>query len=158
MSADLMNEMYPKSTKSRRPSLRRSSQRDDQVKRVHAIFGLVGLIIGAAVALYAYNETSSIALAIFVVVMVQSYIGRGLGDVATDPEKGKRFVYFTLQPLLAGGVLWLTYQWWDNMWLSAFLGFLVGGLVWGLLAALLFPKIAEEEAHDNQERWTRGGL
>lgn len=147
-----MNEMYPKSTKSRH-SLRRSSQRDERDKRIHAIFGLAGLIIGGAAAWYAYNETSSIALAIFVLVMVQNYIGRGLGDVVTDPEKVKRFVYFTLQPVLAGGVLWLTYQWWDKMWLSAILGFVVGGLLWALVAAVFLPKIAREEDQDNVDRW-----
>lgn len=162
MSSDLLNDWInevgdSKSTGSR-PSLRRSRKRDDHVKRVHAVFGLVGFIAGGAAAWYGYSETSSIALAIFLVLVIQNYIGRGLGDVATDPQKVKRFIYFTLQPVLAGGAFWLTYQWWDKMWLSAILGIVFGAFLWGILGTLLFPRIAEEEQQDNLDRIKHAGM
>ena len=59
-------------------------------------------------------------------IQVQAYVGRGLGDVATDLHKVKRFIYFTILPVSSFAVLWLTYQWWGLMWLSAIIGFLVG--------------------------------
>lgn len=155
---DWLNEVGDSKSTGGRPSFRRSRQRDEHVKRVHAVFGLIGFIVGIAAAVYAYSETSSIMLAIFLVLVIQNYIGRGLGDVVTDPEKVKRFIYFTMQPLLAGGILWLTYQWWDKMWLAAILGFVVGAFLWAILGALLFPRIAEEEQQDNLDRMKHGGV
>ena len=101
--SDLFNET-DRSGKGVVPGLgRRAPDRSERTKRVHAAFGFVGLLVAIAAAIFAYNETSSIALPIFVFIFVQAYIGRGLGEVATDPEKGKRFVYFTLQPIAAFG-------------------------------------------------------
>jgi hypothetical protein len=136
--------------------MRRSPDRPEHIKRVHAGFGLVGFLVAVAAAVYGYNESSSIALAIFLFLVIQGYIGRGLGDVATDPEKGKRLVYFTLQPVGAVGVLVVAYQWWGIMWLAAVLGLVVGGILWALVGTLLFPKIAEEETKDSKDRMTAG--
>lgn len=157
MRGDLFNEVqYQDQSRGSRPSMRRSPDRPEHVKRVHAGFGLLGFGLGVAAAVYGYNESSSIALAIFLFLVVQGYIARGLGDVATDPQKGKRFVYFTLQPLVAVGVLVLTYQWWGIMWLAVVLGLVVGAILWGLVGTVLFPKIAEEETEDTKERMTEG--
>jgi hypothetical protein len=155
---DWFNEMNTISSGRKGSSLRRSPDRDEHVKRVHAVFALVGLIAGVAGAVWAYNAADSIALAIFVYLVVHAYIGRGLGDVATDPEKGKRFVYFTLHAALAVGVFYLTYQWWETMWLSAVLGVLVGAVLWGLLGAIFFTEIQAEEGEDSKARWKSGGL
>lgn len=156
--SDLFNET-DRSGKGVVPGLgRRAPDRSERTKRVHAAFGFVGLLVAIAAAIFAYNETSSIALPIFVFIFVQAYIGRGLGDVATDPEKGKRFVYFTLQPVAAFGVLYLTYQWWGLMWLAAILGGVIGGALWALAGAVFFPKIQQEETEDTERRSKTGGL
>ncbi len=139
-----------------RPTLRRSPLRPQRVKRIHLGFSLVGSVAGVVGGVYAYNETSSIALPIFVFWVVQSYIGRGLGDVATDPQKGKRFVYFTLQPVLAVAIFYVTYLWWETMWLSAVLGIVIGVTMWQLLGVVLFPEIEEEERLDTQDRFKTG--
>jgi hypothetical protein len=137
--------------------LRRSPHRAKKVKQIHAGFNVVGIVAGIAAAFYAYRETESIALPIFMFFTVQTYIGRGLGDVVTDPHKVKRFVYFTLQPALMAGILYATYQWWGIMWLSAVLGFLLGLVLWQLLGIMLFPQIHSEELKDSQERMASGG-
>lgn len=132
--------------------MRRSPHRAAEAKKVHAVFGLAGFVVGVLGAIWAYNETTSIALPIFVFLVAQSYIGRGLGDVATDPDKGKRFVYFTLQIISSVAVCYFTYQWWSTMWLSVLLGLTVGAFLWQLLAVILFPEIHEEEQRDSLDR------
>lgn len=157
MTSNIFNDVgFPAGRKG--TSLRRSSQRAEDVKRVHAIFNLVGFVGGIAAAVFAYNQTSSIALPIFVFLVTNAYIGRGLGDVATDDQKVKRFVYFTLQPLLMAGVLYLTFVWWGTMWLSAILGFLVGLTLWQLVSLVVFTDIHTEELDDTKERMNDAGL
>ena len=138
--------------------LRRSPHRAKKVKQIHAGFAFVGFVGGVAAAIYAYSQSSSFALAIFVFLTVNFYLGRGLGDVATDPHKGKRFVYFTLQPVLLVGIFYATYQWWEIMWLSAVMGFVIGLVLWQILGFMLFPRIHAEEMQDTQERMTSGGV
>lgn len=137
--------------------LRRSPHRDKKVKQIHAAFNLVGVLAGVGAAIYAYRESKSIALVIFVFFTVQAYIGRGLGDVTTDSHKVKRFIYFTLQPVLMVGVVYVSYLWWGIMWLSVVLGFLLGLILWQLLGVLLFPRIHAEELQDSQDRMSSGG-
>ena len=159
MENDWSNQIYKSPGKLGGPAFRRSPQRSDEVKQVHVVFNLVGLVAGVVAAVVAYNVTSSIALPIFVYLVTQSYIGRGLGDVATDPHKGKRFVYFTLQPLLAVGVFYATYLLWESMWLSAILGIVIGLMVlWQLLGLIVFPEIHKEEMKDSQDRMKSGGV
>lgn len=138
--------------------LRRSPHRAKKVKQIHMWFSLVGFIAGVGAVVYAYNESSSIALAIFAFLVVNSYVGRGLGDVATDPEKAKRFVYFTVQPALLIGIFYGTYQWWGIMWLSAVLGVVIGLILWQLIGFVLLPEIHAEELQDTQERMASGGV
>lgn len=161
MGDDLFNEVNYKSPtqkKVRVPAVRRSADRTDATKRVHAIFGLVAFVLAVAGAIFAYSVESSIGLSIFVFFVAQSYIARGLGDVVTDPEKPKRFVYFTLQPVFLIGVFSLSYVLWEKMWLSALLGIIVGSLVWQLLVLILFPGIHGEEDRDSRARIKAAGL
>ncbi len=161
MAHDLFNEVEHGSPTRRRaagPSLRRSRHRPEEVKRVHAIFGLLGFGLGIAGAVVAYKMEPSVALAIFVFFVIQSFVGRGIGDVVTDSHKAKRFVYFTLQPALSIGVFYVTYALWATMWLSAVLGIVVGSILWQLLAVIVFPEIHEEETADSLKRYKTGGV
>jgi hypothetical protein len=139
-------------------TLRRSPDRSEHVKRVHALFGFLGFVAAIAGAVWAYSETSSIALPIFVFAEIQFFVARGLGDVATDPDKAKRFVYFALFPALSFGVLYLTYQWWGLMWLAALLGSAVGIMAWNLLVLAIFPEIHQAEIEDTEHRKETGGI
>ena len=161
MSREFFNEIDGGSrsrARSSLPPLRRSRRRPDEVRRVHAVFSLIGLVAAIGGVIWAYAASSSIALAIFVFLMTSSYIGRGLGDVATDPQKGRRFVYFTLQPVLAVGVLVLAYLLWGIMWLAVLLGFVLGLTLWQLVVIIFFPGIHGPELLDSQERLRTGGL
>ena len=136
-----------------KPALgRRSPHRHERDKRIHAIFNFIGLLLGIGAAWFAFDRTSSIALPIFVFVLVQYFVGRGIGDVVTDDKKVKRFVYFAMPVVFMSGIVFLTYQWWGLMWLATLLGFFVGGVLWALVAALAMPDIAGEEEQDNAER------
>ncbi len=150
--SDWINELGPTPDRRRGPSMRRSPHRAAKARKVHAVFSFAGFVVGIIGAIWTYNETTSIALPIFVFLVAQSYIGRGLGDVATDPHKAKRFVYFTLQAVISIAVCYLTYQWWSTMWLSVLLGLTVGAFLWQLLAIILFPEIHEEEQRDSLDR------
>jgi hypothetical protein len=122
---------------------------------VHTVFSLLGLLAGIGAGVFAYVETESIALPIFVFLMVNMFVARGLGDVVTDDHKLRRVVYFGLLPALCTGVLYLAYQWWELMWLAAIIGLFVGIVLWNLVVMLLFPAIHREELRDNEQRQDR---
>jgi hypothetical protein len=115
-------------------------------------FGALGVLGGLGGAIYAYSQSSSIALAIYVFLITNYVVARGVADVITDPHKIRRIFYFALLPALSTGILYLAYQQWDKMWLAVLLG-LIGGLILnGILAPLFFPRIHREEARDSMER------
>jgi hypothetical protein len=123
------------------------------VKALLAVVGLVGAIVAG---IYTSMTTSDWALVIYAFVMVSYLVGRGLGDILTEPFKVKRTLYFGIPALTATGVLYVTHAWWDRWWLAVLLGLLVGGvLIGGVLATVLFPGIAKEEAEDTAERTRR---
>jgi hypothetical protein len=134
------------------PARGRASRREKHAERVHNIFGVIGLVVGLAGAAAAVVLTGSWFLGAFVLLLALSYIGRGAGDLVTDPNKVQRFVYFTLQPALCVGLLVVAYQLWERMWLATLLGYLVGSLLWVIVATLAFPKVTTEEAADTDER------
>jgi hypothetical protein len=138
--------------------VRRPANRGDRDKKVHAAFGLLGFVAAMVGAFVAYDRTSSIALPIFVFFMTQFFVGRGLGDVVTDPHKVQRFVYFLLLPVLSSGIVWLSYQWWDLMWLSVILGLLIGPMVWTIVAMVAFSSIHLSEMKDTEERQKERGI
>jgi hypothetical protein len=115
---------------------------------VRGIFGLIALVASIAGAWYAYEVTSSWALVIFVFVVGSYVVGRGIPDLITDPEKGKRLGFFGIPPVLAVAALAGSYWLWTTWWLAVTIGFVFFfiGVVIGTMA---FPKIAEEEAEDN---------
>ena len=125
-------------------------------KNLKAFLAFVGLIGGVVAAVYTYTETSEWALALYVVVMVSYIVGRGLGDVITEPHKVKRTIFFAIPAITATAVLVLTHTWFGVWWLAVLLGLFVGAvLIGGVLDAILFPGIAKEEAEDSAARTKR---
>jgi hypothetical protein len=122
-------------------------------KGVKAVLIVVGFVGAIAAGVYTYVATSEWALGVYVFVMVSYVVGRGLGDVLTEPHKVKRTLYFAIPVVTATAVLYLTHAWWGMWWLAALLGILVGAvIIGGILDAVLFPAIAKEEAEDTAER------
>jgi hypothetical protein len=121
-------------------------------RAVQTVFGALGVLGGLGGAIYAFSRSSSFALAIYVFVVVNYVIARGVADAVTDPYKIRRLLYFALMPALSTGLLYLAYRQWDKMWLAVVLG-LAGGLVLnGILAPIIFPRIHREEGEDSLER------
>lgn len=147
MSGNLYNPVGIPSTPDR-PAARRGPS----VARVHGVFFVLAFVLGGAAALYAYAWTGSIALPIFLFGMVQFYVGRGLGDVATDQDKLRRLVYFSLLPLTSTALLWATYHVTGLMWLAAIVGFVLGVVLWNVIATVAFTDIHRQEFEDTQER------
>jgi hypothetical protein len=118
---------------------------------VRGLFGLLGLGVGIVGGWVAYDRTGSVWLAVFVGLMAANYIGRGIADVITDPQKGRRFVFFTLPLVFAVGGLAGAYLVWDAWWIAVIVGFVfyVMGYV---VATVMFPAIAGEEAADTMSR------
>jgi hypothetical protein len=115
---------------------------------VRGIFGLIALVASIAGAWYAYDVTSSWALAVFVLLIGANVVGRGIPDLITDPEKGKRLGFFGIPPVLAVVALAGSYWLWTTWWLAVTIGF-VFFFVGQFLVTMLFPKVAKEEAADN---------
>jgi hypothetical protein len=123
---------------------------------IKALLLVVGFFGAIAAGIYTYTATSEWALAIFVFVMVSYLVGRGLGDVLTEPHKVKRTIYFAIPAVAATAVLYVTQAWWGTWWLAVLLGLVVGAvIIGGVLDVVLFPGITREEAQDTAERTRR---
>jgi hypothetical protein len=133
-------------------SLQRRPDRSEHDKKVHAVFNLFGLLAGAAAAYLAWAMSDTISLPIFVFFLTSYLVGRGLGDLVTDPDKVRRFFYFVLPAAIDCGLLYVAYLWWDRMWLAVLVGFFVGAMVWAPVAALFFADIHGQEAQDTMDR------
>jgi hypothetical protein len=132
--------------------LRRRPDREAREVRIHAVFSLIGVLAGAGGAYLAWDLAGSIALAVFVFFATNYFVGRGVGDVVTDDRKIKRFFFFLLPVVIDSALIYLTYQWWDRMWLSVLIGFLVGGSIWAVIAVTAFADIQNEEQVDTKKR------
>ena len=131
-------------------------QASSGARTVKALLGVVGVVGAIGAGIYTYMTTSDWALAIYAFVMVAYLVGRGLGDILTEPHKIKRALYFAIPAVTATGVLYVTHAWWGMWWLAVLLGLVVGAvLIGGVLATVLFPGIAQEEAADTAERTRR---
>ena len=122
---------------------------------VRGLFGLIGFGAGLWGGWYAHQRTASWALAAFVFVIATFAVSRGLADVITDRQKGKRAVFFGLPPALAVGVLALAQWLWDLWWLSVTLGF-VGYFMGFVIAMAAFPRIAREEHQQDLQQMAGG--
>ncbi len=125
---------------------------DQRTKRIRSVFGLLAWIGGIGAAIYAFRWMSSYALAIFVFLMVLHIVGRGIPDVITDPQKIQRVLFFALYPAMCTAVVYYTYRWWGRMWLAVILGVVLGAVLSGVAGAVLFPRVAQEEMEDSQQR------
>ena len=132
--------------------IRRSPNRDARAVRIHAVFSLLGVLAGAGAAYLAWQQVGSVALTIFAFLAANYFVARGLGDVVTDDQKVKRFVFFLMPVLIDSALIYLTYQWWGLMWLAVLVGFLVGTVVWAVVASLAFADIQSEEDADTKKR------
>ena len=118
---------------------------------VRTLFGLLGLAAGVYGGWQAYDRTNSIVLAVFVGLLLTNYVGRGIADVITDPEKGRRFVFFTLPVVVSVGGLAGAYALWGIWWVAVIVGSVVY-IVGSVVATAMFPSIAIEEAVDTASR------
>lgn len=121
---------------------------------MRSLFGLVGLAAGLFLGWLAYDRTQSVVFAVFAGLIAMNYIGRGIGDVITDPQKGRRFVFFTLPMIFAFAGLALGYVIWAVWWVASVVGFVLY-FVGSVVAAIMFPRIAAEEAEDSEIRMGR---
>jgi hypothetical protein len=119
-----------------------------------AVFGVLGILAGIAAAVAAYYWIAdSFALAIFAFLLAAQLVGRGLGDVISDPRKVRRTLYFLLGPALSTAILYGVYLLWERWWLAAVVGFVGGVILSRLLALFLFPQIDREEQEDTARRF-----
>jgi hypothetical protein len=123
-----------------------------RVRRIRNVFGVLAVLAGVLAAIYAYRLSSSVALAIYVFLFTNYIVSRGVADVITDPHKIRRVLYFSLQPALSTGVLYLVYRLWGRMWLAVVLGIVLGVILHALLAPRFFPRIHVEEGLDSAQR------
>jgi hypothetical protein len=119
---------------------------------VDAVFGVLGFIVGLGAVLYGYTLIPSLALAIFVFVVVSHLVGRALPDVITEDRKVQRAAYFALLPTVGTAALYASYLLWDGMWLAVILGFVAGGIAQTLLGRTLFPQVRKEEGAEERDR------
>jgi len=129
-----------------------------RIRKIRAVFSIIGFIAAIGAGIYSYTRIGSWALAIFTYLLVQFIVGRAVPDLITDPNKIKRFIFFALHPAMAVGLLYITYLWWEMWWLSALIGYLVGIFLARLIGGIIMPRVAVEEARDDQERmklWLR---
>ena len=123
-----------------------------RIRKIRAIFSILGFIAAIGSGIYVYTRIGSWALAIFAYFLVQFIVARIIPDLITDPNKIKRFIFFALHPIIAVGLLYITYQWWEMWWLSALIGYVIGIFLARIIGGIIFPRVAVEEAHDDQER------
>jgi hypothetical protein len=132
--------------------LRRRPNREARDVRIHTVFNLIGILAGAGAAYMAWDRTGSIALPIFAFFAASYFVGRGVGDVVTDDKKAKRFVFFLMPVVLDSALIYLTYQWWELMWLSVLIGVFVGAAIWAVVVVTAFADIQNEEQADSKKR------
>ena len=129
---------------------------DNRLIVTRNLFALLGLVAGAAAALYAHSVSSSWWLALFVGLMVMYTLGRVVLDLITDQQKGRRALFFGIPVLMAVAGVAGAYALWSEWWLAVLIGFAVGG-IGSVIAILAFPEIAEEEQQDSLAR-SGGGV
>jgi MFS family permease len=129
---------------------------DQRAVAIQGLFGLLGLVAAVVGGIIAHSESSSWALAIFV-AFIAMYLGsRFLPEVLTEPQKGRRFLFFGIPPLLAVGALIGVYELWGEWWLAMLIGFALGLVGWGISKAA-FPGIWTEEERQEKSLLQRLG-
>lgn len=123
-----------------------------RIRKIRAVFSVLGLMAAIGAAIYAHGRFGSWALAIFSFLWAQYIVVRIIPDLITDRDKIRRFIFFMLHPAIAVGLLYVTHRWWGKWWLSALIGYLGGIFLARIIGAILLPRVALEETRDEQER------
>ncbi len=123
-----------------------------RIRKIKITFSILGFFVGIGSGIYAYTQIRSLALAIFTYLLVQYMVARAIPDIITEPNKIKRIIFFFFHPIIAVGLLYITYQWWGMWWLSALIGYIIGIFLARIISAIIFPRVTAEEARDDQER------
>lgn len=123
---------------------------------VRGLFGIIGFVAALAGGWYAHERTSSWALAVFVFVLTVYVLGRGVPDVITDSDKGRRIVFFGLPPMLGVVAVMGAYWVWATWWLAVTIGF-VAYFIGFVVVSVSLPRIAAEEHADDLSRMGMGG-
>lgn len=129
-----------------------AKQRRLRTQKIGSTLYYLGVLLGMGLGILTYVLTDSWPLAIFVYLCGYFVLGRALPSLITDPHKVKRLIFFALYPILATGILFLTYWLWEIWWLSALLGFLGGWIIAPIIAAITMPEILEEENEEDLQR------
>jgi len=123
-----------------------------RIMGLRALFSILGMAAGAGAGWLAYSWSDrSWVLAVFVGLLVMNLIARGVADLITDPQKGRRLVFFTLPTVLAAGGLAGAYALWHKWWLAVLIGavfYFIGQVV----VTIMLPHIAAEEQADSASR------
>jgi len=130
----------------------RKEELKTRIRKIRAVFSILGFLSAIGAGIYAYTRIGSWALAIFTYLLAQFIVARAIPDLITDPNKIKRFIFFALHPIIAVGLLYITYQWWEMWWLSALIGYIIGIFLARIIGGIIFPRVAVDEARDDQER------
>jgi WD40 repeat protein len=121
------------------------------VNATRAVFRILAIAAAVGASVYAYKETSSWWLVMFVAFMALYAVGRVIPDLMTEPEKGRRALFFGIPLLVAVAGLIVAFSLWGEWWLAVVVGFAVGAIGW-LISLSSFPRIADEEQRDSLER------
>lgn len=112
--------------------------------RVQSVFAILGIVAAIAGLVWSWAAEHSIALSLFVSVVVLVFVGVLVGDAATRKRKARCFLAYALFPILCSGILLGVHRLWGMWWLAALLG-LAGGLVlWTVVVATVFPDVIAE--------------
>jgi len=126
------------------------------VMGVRSLFGLLGMAAGVGAGWVAYSRSDgSWALAVFAGLLAMNLVARGMADIVTDQQKGRRLVFFTLPTLLAAGGTAAAYALWDRWWLAVLIG-VVFYFIGQVVVTIMFPRIAAEEGADTASRMGGG--
>jgi hypothetical protein len=136
----------------------RKDELKGRIRKIRAVFSIIGFAAAIGAGIYIYRRIDSWAVAIFTYLWMQFVVARAVPDLITDPNKIRRFIFFALHPAIAVGLLYITYRWWEMWWLSALIGYFGGIFLARLIGGIILPRVALEEARDDQERmkvWLR---
>ena len=131
-------------------SEKRRLQKEDKALRITKPIGLVG---GLAAGAWTFIESESIALSVYVFLMVLLVVGARVGEIITARYKVRRTLFATVLPVVSALVLYFMYQTTDIMWVSVLVGLVAGVVVSMLAGAFVFREVVSQD-----QRRQRGSM
>ncbi|MFO8174460.1 MAG: hypothetical protein R6T96_09275 [Longimicrobiales bacterium] len=122
---------------------------------IRRMFSALGLLTAGFGALLAWYLSRSVALAIFVFLMASLIVARGMAAVTTDPQKIRRALYLSVQPIGSTAILVLVWRQWDIPWLAALAGFVGGAILTEVVGSAFFKEIHIAENRETDKRMRR---